>query len=53
MLVAQAIDNDMITPPFPEIRAISLKQKLEKSQELGGGTKMGFQMQHQNKANKA
>lgn len=47
LLIAQAIDNDMVTPPFPEIRTISVHQKLQKSQELGGGAKMGFQMTHQ------
>jgi hypothetical protein len=44
-----AIDNDLIAPPFPDLRAITLNQKLERTQELGAGQKIGFQMSYQNK----
>jgi hypothetical protein len=44
-----AIENDLIAPPFPDVRFITLYQKLEKTQELGGGQKIGFRMSHQTK----
>ncbi|MEX2336133.1 MAG: hypothetical protein WD555_02540 [Fulvivirga sp.] len=44
LVISQAIDSDLITAPFPSIRAITLHQKFEKSQALGGGYKIGFQM---------
>ncbi|UII32681.1 hypothetical protein LVD17_02380 [Fulvivirga ulvae] len=47
MVISQAIDSDLITSPFPAIRTITLSQKNEKSQALGGGYKIGFQMSYQ------
>ncbi|MBL6445482.1 hypothetical protein JMN32_04135 [Fulvivirga sp. 29W222] len=47
MVISQAIDSDLITSPFPAIRTITLNQKHEKSQALGGGYKIGFQMSYQ------
>lgn len=44
-----AIDNDLIAPPFPEVRSITLNQKLERTQEMGAGQKIGFKMSYQNK----
>ena len=44
LLITQAIETDLIAPPFPEIRTISLHEKIEKTQALGGGAKIGFQM---------
>jgi hypothetical protein len=44
-----AIENDLMAPPFPDVRFITVHQKLEKSQELGAGQKIGFQMSYQNK----
>ena len=44
-----AIENDLMAPPFPDVRFITLYQKLEKTQELGGGQKIGFRMSHQTK----
>ncbi|TRX56219.1 hypothetical protein FNH22_16405 [Fulvivirga sp. M361] len=44
LLITQAIESDLIAPSFPEIRTISLHQKIEKTQALGGGVKIGFQM---------
>jgi hypothetical protein len=44
-----AIENDLMAPPFPEVRFITLHQKMEKTQELGAGQKIGFQMSYQNK----
>ena len=44
LTIANALDKDLVAPPFPEIRTITLGQKLEKTQDLGGGQKIGFQM---------
>jgi hypothetical protein len=44
-----AIDNDLIAPPFPDVHAITLHQKIEKTSELGAGQKIGFRMSYQNK----
>lgn len=46
-----AIENDLMAPPFPDVRFITLHQKMEKTQELGAGQKIGFQMSYQNKIN--
>lgn len=47
LIISQAIDNDLVSPPFPEIRRITLNQKLQKTEALGAGTKIGFQMTYQ------
>jgi hypothetical protein len=44
-----AIENDLMAPPFPDVRFITLYQKMEKTQELGAGQKIGFQMSYQSK----
>lgn len=44
-----AIENDLMAPSFPDVRFITVHQKLEKTQELGAGQKIGFQMSYQNK----
>jgi hypothetical protein len=44
-----AIENDLTAPPFPQVKFITLYQKLEKTQELGAGQKIGFQMSYHNK----
>lgn len=44
-----AIENDLMAPPFPDVRFITLYQKLKKTQELGGGQKIGFRMSRQTK----
>lgn len=44
-----AIENDLMAPPYPQVKFITLYQKLEKTQELGAGQKIGFQMSYQNK----
>ncbi|SNS85769.1 hypothetical protein SAMN05421640_1550 [Ekhidna lutea] len=48
LIITQAAENDLIAPPFPKIRNITVKQQMEKSQSLGGGNKIGFQMSYQN-----
>jgi len=47
LTISQSLDNDLVTSSFPSIRVISLNQKIEKSQQLGGGHKIGFQMSYQ------
>ncbi len=42
-----AIENDLMAPPFPDVRFITLHQKMEKTQELGAGQKIGFRMSYQ------
>ncbi len=39
-----AIENDLMAPPYPQVKFITLHQKLEKTQELGAGQKIGFRM---------
>lgn len=47
-----AIENDLMAPPFPEVRFITLYQKIEKTQELGAGQKIGFKMSYQAKCSR-
>jgi hypothetical protein len=49
LVLTIAIENDLMAPPFPQVRFITLFQKLEQTQELGAGQKIGFQMSYQNK----
>lgn len=44
-----AIENDLMAPPYPQVKFITLHQKLEKTQELGAGQKIGFRMSFQGK----
>ena len=44
-----AIENDLMAPPYPQVQFITLNQKLEKTQELGAGSKIGFRMSYQSK----
>ena len=44
-----AIENDLMAPPYPDVKFITLYQKLEKTQELGGGQKIGFRMSYHGK----
>lgn len=44
LAISQALDSDLVTPPFPSIRQITLHQKMERSSSMGMGTKIGFQM---------
>ncbi|MEL7003386.1 MAG: hypothetical protein AAFN93_11715 [Bacteroidota bacterium] len=49
LIISQAIDSDLTSPPFPKIRTITLNQKIHKTEALGAGTKIGFQMSYQQK----
>lgn len=44
LAISQALENDLMTPPFPKIRQITLKQKMERTSSMGMGSKIGFQM---------
>lgn len=47
-----AIENDLMAPPFPDVRFITVYQKNEKTQELGAGQKIGFKMSYQGSTNR-
>jgi hypothetical protein len=42
-----AIENDLMAPPYPQVKYITLYQKQEHTPELGGGQKIGFKMSHE------
>ncbi len=44
-----AIENDLTALPYPQVKFITLYQKLEKTQELGAGSKIGFRMSYHGK----
>ncbi|CAN5330926.1 hypothetical protein BH09BAC3_BH09BAC3_29000 [soil metagenome] len=44
-----AIENDLMAPPYQQVKFITLYQKLEKTQELGAGQKIGFRMSYHGK----
>lgn len=44
-----AIENDLMAPPYPQVKFITLYQKLEQTQELGAGQKIGFRMSYHGK----
>ena len=41
-----AAENDLITPPFQEIKYLTLQEKNERRQSMGGGRKIGFRMSY-------
>jgi len=47
LIITQAVENDLVAPPFQKIRGITLQQKLAKTEVMGGGNKIGFQMSSQ------
>ncbi len=47
LIITQAIENDLVAPPFQKIRGITLQQKMAKTENMGGGNKIGFQMSSQ------
>ncbi|MCA6073943.1 hypothetical protein [Fulvivirga sedimenti] len=46
LLMVRAVESDLITPPFPTIRMITLNEKVGLSASVGMGQKIGFQMSH-------
>ena len=49
IVLRMAIENDLIAPPFKEVKSITLHQKREHTPELGAGQKIGFRMSYENK----
>jgi hypothetical protein len=49
IVLRMAIENDLIAPPFTQVKSITLHQKREHTLELGGGQKIGFRMSYENK----
>jgi hypothetical protein len=44
LIITQAIENDLVAPPFHQIRGLTLQQKLASTEVVGAGHKIGFQM---------
>ncbi len=44
LIISEAVDNDLVAPPFAMIRGITLQQKIARTESLGAGNKIGFQM---------
>jgi hypothetical protein len=44
LIITQAIENDLVAPPFNQIRGLTLQQKLANTEVVGAGQKIGFQM---------
>jgi hypothetical protein len=47
--LAIAIENDLVAMPYPDVKFITLYQKLEHTPDIGGGQKIGFQMSYVDK----
>jgi hypothetical protein len=47
--LAIAIENDLVAMPYPDVKFITLYQKLEHTPDMGGGQKIGFQMSYVDK----
>jgi hypothetical protein len=48
--LAIAIENDLMALPYPQVKFITLYQKLEHTPDLGGGQKIGFRMSYDDKS---
>jgi len=44
LIITQAIENDLVAPPFNQIRGLTLQQKMARTEVVGAGHKIGFQM---------
>lgn len=49
IVLKMAIENDLVAPPFREVKSITLNQKRNHSFELGGAQKIGFRMSYEPK----
>lgn len=49
MSLAIAIENDLMAMPYPQVKFITLYQKLEHTPDLGGGQKIGFRMSYEDR----
>jgi hypothetical protein len=50
LLIVRAVESDLVSPPFPKLRSITLNQKLGMTSAMGMGQKIGFQMSYEGKA---
>jgi hypothetical protein len=48
LVLRMAIENDLIAPPYTQVKSITLMQKREHTPELGGSKKIGFRMSYEN-----
>lgn len=49
IVLKMAIENDLVTPAFTEVKSITLNQKKDHTLELGGAQKIGFRMSYEHK----
>lgn len=49
IVLKMAIENDLIAPPYTQVKSVTLHQKREHTPEMGGGQKIGFRMSYENK----
>ncbi len=49
LAVTVAIEHDLVSPPYPKVKYLTLGQKNNKTQLMGSGTKIGFTMSYQQK----
>ncbi len=45
--ITEAAQSDLVTLPFQKIKHISLKHKMDKSNQMGAGEKIGFRMSYE------
>jgi hypothetical protein len=50
IVLKMAIENDLVTPAFTEVKSITLNQKKDHALELGGAQKIGFRMSYENRS---
>lgn len=53
LCVMRSIESDLIAPPFLDIRPITLVQKIDRTNDLGAGQKIGFRMSYQDDQKKS
>ena len=49
IVLKMAIENDLVAPPFTEVKSITLSQKRDHTIEMGGAHKIGFRMSYEPK----
>lgn len=49
IVLKMAIENDLVAPPFTEVKSITLSQKRDHTIEMGGAHKIGFRMSYEHK----
>jgi hypothetical protein len=49
IVLKMAIENDLVAPPFTDVKSVTLNQKRDHGLELGGAQKIGFRMSYERK----